>query len=130
MRSASCLQKEDFVKFCKEKNCYVEVGDTKAREKVGHALRELTSSRSSTPSSIDDTAAVASKSAAKMTTKKSGTSSSSTCSSGKTSKKSVAKTVKTTAKTTAKKGESCSSSSDGELAPRMEGDQAKDQGIP
>lgn len=32
-----------FVKFCKAKNCYVEVGDIKAREKIGHALRELKS---------------------------------------------------------------------------------------
>ena len=29
-----------FVKFCKKQDCYVEVGDKKAREKVGHALRE------------------------------------------------------------------------------------------
>lgn len=30
-----------FIKFCKDKKCYVEVGDKRAKEKVGHALREL-----------------------------------------------------------------------------------------
>lgn len=34
-----------FVKFNKQKNCYVEVGDQKAREKIGHALRELMNGR-------------------------------------------------------------------------------------
>lgn len=102
-----------FVKFCKQKRCYVEVGDKKAREKVGHALRELTGSRSSTPS--DDTS-VASKSDAKMAAEESGSSSSS--SHGKTSK-SVAETVKMTPakKTVKKKSESCNSSSDGKLPP-------------
>jgi hypothetical protein len=30
-----------FVKFCKKQNRYVEIGDNLAREKVGHALREI-----------------------------------------------------------------------------------------
>lgn len=33
-----------FVKFCKTKNSYVEVGDQKAREKVGHYIRDLINS--------------------------------------------------------------------------------------
>jgi hypothetical protein len=30
-----------FVRFCKKQGCYVEIGDNLAREKVGHALREI-----------------------------------------------------------------------------------------
>ena len=34
-------RKGGFGKFCKSKSSYVEVGDQKAREKVGRALRDL-----------------------------------------------------------------------------------------
>lgn len=30
-----------FVRFCKKNKCYIDIGDNLAREKVGHALREL-----------------------------------------------------------------------------------------
>lgn len=30
-----------FVRFCKKNQCYIDIGDNLAREKVGHALREL-----------------------------------------------------------------------------------------
>lgn len=33
-----------FVKFCDKQNCYVEVGDARAREKVGHSLRQAINS--------------------------------------------------------------------------------------
>ena len=29
-----------FVKFCNKQNCYVEIGDSRAREKVGNVLRQ------------------------------------------------------------------------------------------
>mmetsp|Transcript_31925 Transcript_31925/g.52677 ORF Transcript_31925/g.52677 Transcript_31925/m.52677 type:complete len:264 (-) Transcript_31925:51-842(-) len=40
-----------FVRFCKKKNYYVEIGDHLAREKVGHALREIMNGKKKTTKS-------------------------------------------------------------------------------
>lgn len=42
-----------FVRFCKKSKCYVEIGDDKAREKVGHSFRDAISAGRRATKSMD-----------------------------------------------------------------------------